>query len=132
MGIEFIENNEFANAQPSIESASDDFKNKILVQQGSKSFGYPFSLSWSLYIKEERIDLEFTTAVRHRTDASILTLETPSASFGDHSLYDSININVRASFDDRKLLLNGTRSVRRDSGAGWFTSRFDNVVLMTW
>ena len=132
MGIEFIENNEFADTQPSEESTSDDFKTKILVQHGSKSFGYPFSLGWSIHIKEERIDLEFTTADRHRTDTSILTRETPSASFGDRSLYDSINIHVRASFDDRKLLLNGTRSVRRDAGAGWFTSRFDNVVLMTW
>lgn len=132
MGIEIVKDYKFQNEQPIDKDLMDEIIANLQIQSGSLSFGYPFSLGWILYILDEKIEVRFNRSDRGTSETKILNKENLSAGFGANALYDRINISVNASFEDRQLKLSGIRCARRDPGAGWHCTKYNDVILITW
>jgi hypothetical protein len=128
MGIEIVEYYGDGQRQRKV---MEDKKNTSIhyVQLGTYSLGH-HDLTWELDFIDEKIKVTlklYSTSLQTK----ILDRNNASAVFKSAWGYGQLDIELRASFDNKELVING--SIYQGKGFGPEKHiKYDNVIVMSW
>lgn len=104
MGIK-LENTEFAD-----QSAENNFiQNEVIdfqIQSGTYKYG-GVELRWKVYLVEDIIEITFYKSIGGVLQSNILNRENPKAKYVERTDFPTLTMDVRASFDEKQLKLDG-------------------------
>ena len=104
-------------------------KKVLHIQSGTYDLGR-HNIGWSLNLISERIEVTFKLYDSY-LQKRFLDRNNPITVFKYAWGYSRIGVKIRASFDDKQLLIDGNVYIRKDSCYEQYI-KYDNVIIMNW